>query len=149
MKEIQLPPDLEQMERLLLREPRAKPSAALRRRVLDDVRAELRQSVLDGLRAELRRERTLSTWRFAAAIAVSLLVSLSLLLSVLQATSFALQQREFAPSLSDIARQIQVISPQVSEKDSLHQAMLRQIGNEASSGTAVNRLLSEFKSHEP
>ena len=142
MKEIQLPADLERVERLLLCAPLAEPSAALRRRVLDDVRAELRQCVLDSLRSELRRQRAWSKWRFAAAVAATLLVALGLSLGV------ALQQRESTPTLSDIAWQIQQISPQVSEKDSLHQAMLR-IGDEASRGTGVNRLLSELQFHEP
>jgi len=149
MSEIQLPVDLERVERLLLREPPAEPSAALRRRVLDDVRSELRQSVLEGLRAELRREQRRSKWRFAVAVAATLLVGLGLSLSVLQATSFALQQREFPPTLSDIAWQIQQISPQVSKRDSRQQAMLRQIGDDASCGTAVNKLLSELQFHDP
>jgi hypothetical protein len=149
MKEIQLPAELEQVEQLLLREPLAEPSAALRRRVLDDVRAELRQSVLEGLRAELRREQRRTRWRFAAAAAAVLLVGLGLLLSVLQSTSFALQQHDFTPTLSDIAWQIQQISPQVSPKDSRQQAMLRQIGDEASSGTAVSKLLLELQFHHP
>jgi hypothetical protein len=149
MKEIRLPAELEQFEQLLLREPLAEPSAALRRRVLDDVRAELRQSVLDGLRAELRREQRRAKWRFASAAAAVLLVGLGLSLSVLQTTSFALQQHESTPTLSDIARQIQQISPQVSQKDSRQQAMLRQIGDEASCGTAVNRLLAELQYHHP
>ena len=149
MKEIRLPAELEQVERLLLCEPLAEPSAALRRRVLDDVRAELRQSVLEGLRAELRREQRRSKWRFVAAAAAVLLVGLGLSLSVLQTTSFALQQREFTPTLSDIARQIQQISPQVSQRDSRRQAMLRQIGDEASCGTAVSKLLCELQSHDP
>jgi len=145
MKAIQLPADLERVERLLLSEPLAEPSAALRRRVLDDVRAELRQCVLDSLRSELRRQRARSKWCFAAAVAAILLVSLG----VLQATSVALQQRESTPTLADIAWQIQQISPQVSEKDSLHQALLRQIGDEASCGTGVNKLLSELQYHKP
>lgn len=145
IREIRLPADLERVERLLLCEPLAEPSAALRRRVLDDVRSELRQSVIDGLRAELRREQVRSKWRLAVAICAMLLVALSFSLSILHATSFAMQQREFTPTLSNIAWQIQQISPQVSKKDSLHQAMLRQIGDEASSGTAVNRLLCELQ----
>ena len=116
------------MERLLLREPAAEPSAALRRRVLDDVRSELRQCVLDGVRSELRREQERAKWRFAAAFAATLLVGLGLSLGVLQATSFALQQRESTPTLSDIAWQLQQLSPQISATDSRHQAMLRQIG---------------------
>jgi hypothetical protein len=148
MKEIQLPADLERVERLLLRQPLAEPSAALRRRVLDDVRAELRQCVLESLQAELRRRRARAKWRFAAAVAATLLVALGLWLGVLQAANAAVQQSASTPTLSDIAWQIQQISPQVSRKDSLHQAMLRQIGNEASCGTAV-RLLAELQSHEP
>jgi hypothetical protein len=160
MMESRLPDELERVERLLLHGPRPEPSAALRRRVLDQVRSELRHTapvaapaktrpapnLLSGLRLQLRRRRQQrSKWQVAAAIAATLLITTSLSLSVLQATSFALQQREFNPTLADIAWQIQQIAPEVSKRDSEYQAKLRQIGSQASSGTAVNRLLTEFQ----
>jgi hypothetical protein len=158
-----LPEDLERVDRLLARAPRCEPSAALRRRVLDQVRAELRgvvpvfvsrniglpSSVLNGWQAQLRRRRQQSKWSLAGAIAATLVITVGLSLGVLQASSFALQQGELTPTLSDIAWRIQQIAPQVSQRDSEYQASLRQIGDDASRGTAVARLLSEFKSNDP
>jgi hypothetical protein len=163
MREPQLPEELERVERLLTHGPRPEPSASLRRRVLDQVRSELRGAVrvstnlglgfsgsaLNGLQSQLWRRRQRSKWQLAAAITATLLIAVSLSLGMLQASSFALQQREFTPTLSDIAWRIQQIAPQVSQRDSEYQASLRQIGNYASRGTAVNQLLSEFKSYDP
>jgi hypothetical protein len=78
-----------------------------------------------------------------------LLVGVSFSVNVFQATAFALKQQEFTPTLSDIARQIQQISPEVSKRDSEYQARLRQIGDEASNGTAVNRLLITLQTSIP
>jgi hypothetical protein len=160
MRESRLPNDLERVERLLMQGPRLDPSVVLRQRVLGQVHVELRKTVpvvaaakavrprmpRNGLRLQLWREQQRSEWRLAVAIAGTLLITVSLSLGVFQATSFALQQHEFTPTLSDIAWQLQQLSPQVSKRDSEYQAKLRQIGDEGNSGLAVSRLLCELQS---
>jgi hypothetical protein len=146
MENSRLPPDLERLECLLACGPRPEPSAALRQRVLDDVRAELRQRVLDNLRAELRRENARVRWRVAAACAASLLVGLSLSLAFVQVAGFGLQAPTTTPTIADVARQIQQISPEATRQTSLNQARLRQIAD-ASCGVILNNLFAETKSH--
>jgi hypothetical protein len=139
MNHLQLPPELERVERFLTCGPRPEPSAALRRRVLSDVRS------------ELRSERVLPRWRLAAAfatLAATLLVAISLLLGVLQATSFALQQRESSPSVYEVARRLQVLSPTLSREESLRQAALRQIGADGSCQTPLGDIPSEHHRHD-
>lgn len=131
MENSQLPPECEEVERLLACGPRPEPSAALRRRVLGSVQS------------ELRRERISAKWRSASAFAAALLVALGLSLGVLQATSFALQQRESPPSVFEVARRLQLLSPGLSREDSLRQATLRHIGAEASGGTPLGDVPSE------
>jgi hypothetical protein len=131
MEHLQLSPELERLERLLVGGPRPEPSAALRRRVLG------------GVKSELRSERILPRWRFAAAFAATLLVGLSLSFGVLQATSFALQQRELSPSVYEVARRLQQLSPGLSREESLRQAVLRQISAEVSCRTPLGEIPSE------
>jgi hypothetical protein len=150
MEDSQLSPELERVERLLAFGPRSAPSMALRRRVLDDVRAEMRRHVLDHLRTELRREQVRSSWWFAAACAATLLVGAGLSLSVMHAAGFALRPRASTPTVYDVARRLQQLSPEVSREDSLRQAMLRHVGAEASCGAAPNNtILAEPQSHDP
>lgn len=130
MESYPLPPEFEGLERLLACGPRPEPSAALRPRVLGSVRS------------ELHRECGSPKWQFAAAFAAVVLVGLGLSLGVLQATSFALQQRPSAPSVDEVARRLQVLSPGLSREDSLRQAMLRHIGAEASGRTTLSDLPS-------
>jgi hypothetical protein len=128
MEDSPLPPELERMEWILTRGPRPVPSAALRRRVLGSIRS------------ELHRERLRSKWRLAAAFAATLLLGLSLSLGAVQATSFALQQPEAPPSVAEIARRLQQLSPQLSHEESLRQAMLRGISPETSWPTNPDNL---------
>jgi hypothetical protein len=137
VENLQLPPELERLERFLACSPRPEPSAALRRRVLS------------GMRSELRSERILPIWRFAAAFAATLLVGLSLSLGVLQATSFALQQCDLSPSVSEVARRLQQLSPGLSREESLRLAVLRHIGAEASRQTPLGEIPSEHQCHDP
>lgn len=123
-------PELERLERLLASGPRPEPSAELRRRVLKSVRSELHGECIS------------SKWQSAAAFAATLLVGLGLSLGVLQATSFALQQRE-PPSVFEVARRLQVLAPGLSREDSLRQAALRHIGAEVSGRTTLSDLPSE------
>jgi hypothetical protein len=149
METSQLSPELERLERLLAFGPRPEPSTALRERVLDDVRAELRHCVLDRLRRELLREQRRSSWRFAAACAATLLLGLSLSLGAMHAAGFALQPPASTPTVYDVARQLQQLSPEVSQRDLLAQATLRQIGAEASCGKILNNIFAEAQSHDP
>ena len=126
-----LPPELAPVERLLARGPRPEPSAALRRRVLSIVRY------------ELHREPVSPRWRFAAAFAAAVFVGLGLSLGVLQTTSHALQPDPSPPSVYEIARRLQQLSPGLSREESLRQAALRHIGAEASGRTTLGELPSE------
>ena len=131
MEDMQLPPELERLERFLVSGPRSAPSAALRGRVLE------------GIRSELHREHTWSKWRFAAALAAALLVDLCLSLAVVQATCFALQQRESHPSVHEVARRIQQLSPDLSPEESLRRAVLVRIGAEMGSRTNLDDVLCQ------
>lgn len=125
-----LPNELKQIERLLLGGPRSAPSAALRGRVLADVRSEL-------VKSELARTRNSPGWRFAAAIAATLLVGLGFSLCAMQTTAFGLQRRESPLSINEIALRLQQLSPGLSHEESLRQAALRQIGVEVSCQTPL------------
>jgi hypothetical protein len=136
MEDFHLPPELEPLERLLACGPRPQPSAALRRRVLGNVRS------------ELRRERILPRWRFAGAFAAILLLGLSLSVGVLQATVFARQHRESPPSVYEVARRLQELSPGLSRPESLRQAVLRHIGAEVNCQTPLGEIPSEHERHD-
>ncbi len=131
MEILQLPRELERLERLLVCGPRPEPSVALRRRILSSVVS------------ELRSKRNFSRWRFAAAFAAALLVGLSLSLGIPQATVFAMQQRERSPSLCEVAKRLQQLSPGLSREESLRQAVLRQIGAAVNCRTPLGEIPSE------
>jgi hypothetical protein len=137
MENLQLPPEFEPLERLLACGPRPEPSTMLRQRVLS------------GVRSELRGDHMALEWRFAAAFAATLLVGLSLSLGVLQATSFALQQRESSPSLEEVAKRLRQLSPGLSRDESLRQAVLRLVGAEARCQTPLGDLPSQHEFHDP
>lgn len=145
MEDLQLPHELQRLERYLARGPRPAPSAALQRRVLRGVRSELHND----MRSELRGRRTLPTWRLVTAFAASFLVWLSLSLGVLQATGFALQQRDVSLSVSEVAWRLQQLSPGLSREESLRQATLRQIGAEVSCATPLGDIPTEQECHDP
>ena len=130
MEDLQLPPELERVERLLACGPRPEPSAALRRRVLG------------GVRSELRSGPFYPRGGLPAAFAATLLVGLGLSLGVLQATGFALQQRESPPSVYEVARRLQQLSPGLSREESLRQAAIRHIGAEVSRQTPLGEIPS-------
>jgi hypothetical protein len=137
MEDYPLLPELERFERLLSAGPQPEPSAALRRRVLR------------GVRSELRRDHNLSTWRFVASAAATLLVTVGLLLNVLQATGFARQQRVASPSVSEIARRLQELAPRLSREESLRQAALRHMGAEPGCRILLGDIFSEVEHHDP
>jgi hypothetical protein len=112
----------------------------------------LRQRVIRRMRCELHQERRLPTSRAAAAFAATLLVALSLWLGVLQARTIAMQQDQAPPSIEEIARELRQIAPTLSQAQSLRQAMLRQIGVEASGGTPlcdIPFITSDHEFHHP
>jgi hypothetical protein len=123
---------------------------ALRSRVLADVKSELAKPELakselisselvrsELAKSDLARTRHLPAWRFAAAIAVTLLVGLGFSLCIMQTTAFGLQRRESPLSLDEIAMRLQQLSPGLSRQESLRQAALRQIGVEANGQTPL------------
>ncbi len=149
MDNSQFPAELERVEHVLACAPRAEPSAVLRRRVLDDVREELRHCVLHRLRVELLREQKRSSRRFAVACAASFLVAVGLSIGGMHAAGVALKPPASAPTVADVAWQIQQLSPQISEKDSLLQATLRQVGPEAACGDILKNVFTDSKPHDP
>jgi hypothetical protein len=126
MEDLQLPPELERLEHFLARGPRARPSAALRQRVMADVRSELHRRVV------------VPKWRFVAAFAATFLMGVSLSLAVAQATSIALQPRESAPSLREVAKRIRHLSPDLSPEESVRRAMLLEIAARAGCRTSLS-----------
>lgn len=137
MQNLQLPPELKRLERFLTRGPRPVPSAALRQRVFSNVRS------------ELRSKRISSRWRFGVALAASLLVWLGLSLGAMQATVFALQHHEVSPSVFEVARRLQQLSPNLSREESLRQAVLRNIGAEVNCTTPLGDIPSVQECHDP
>ena len=73
MSDDSLPPELAELERQLIAVGRSDPAVDLRTRVLG------------GVRAELRREQQRQTWHYAAALAASALlpVSVSVMMSLM------------------------------------------------------------------
>ena len=140
--------ELEHVERLLACAPRPEPLTALRRRVLDDVHEELRHCVLHRLRVELLREQKRVSRRFAVACAATLLLAVGLSIGVMHAVGVGLKSPTSAPSVADVAWQLQQISPEMSQKDSLLQATLRQIGPDAACGDLLKNIFPDSKSHD-
>lgn len=139
MDELQLPPELEQLERLLASGPQ--PSPALRERVLRRMRGELRLE-------RRTRMRTVPAWRAAAAFAATLLVAMTLWMGVLQATAIATQHVQTPPSLEEIAQQLRQLSPTLSQPEALRQAFLRQISDGWRDGTPLVNVLLIPADHE-
>jgi hypothetical protein len=146
MENSRLAPELERVERLLACGPRAAPSPALRRRVLDSAQAELRQRMLNQLRTALRREEKRSVRRFVAACAATLLIGAGFVFGVAHGGRFTADAS--SPTVYDIARQLQQFSPEVSRKDLLVQAALRHIGSDASCDEILNNFFADKKSHD-
>ena len=103
MDNSQFPSELERVEHALACAPRPEPSAALRRRVLDDVREELRHCVLHRLRVELLRQQKRSNRRIAVACAASFLVAVGLSIGGMHAAGVALKPPASAPTVADVA----------------------------------------------
>jgi hypothetical protein len=141
--------DIERVERLLTLGPRSEPSLALRQRVLDDVRAELHRCLLDRLRVQLRREQKRASRRFAVACTATILVAVGLSIGVMHAAGVALRSSASVPSVTEVAWQLQQLSPEISQRDSVLQAAIRQVGPEATCGDILKNIFAETKSHDP
>jgi hypothetical protein len=139
--------ELDHLERLLTLGPRPEPSTALRQRVLDDFRAELHHRRLNRLRVQLLREQKRANGRFAVACAVTLLVAVGLSIGVMHAAGIALRPPASAPTVAEVAWQLQQLSPDISPRDSLVQATLRHIGPEATCRDVLKNIFADNKSH--
>jgi hypothetical protein len=143
-----LPSELERVERLLACAPRPEPSLALRRLLLGEIHEELRHCVLHRLRAELLRGQRRASRRLAAACATALLLVVGLSAGIMHAAGVPLKPPASAPSVVDVAWQLQQLSPQLSEKDSLLQAALRHVGPDAACGDVLKNLFTDTKSQD-
>ena len=121
----QLLPEIEQLEHMLASGPRPEPSPALR------------QQVLDSVWSELRCEHRMPKWRLAASVAAAVLVSLTLSLAVAQAAGVVLRQHRSLPSVHQVAKRIEKLSPDLSPEESLRQATLLQIAAEVGCRTKL------------
>jgi hypothetical protein len=148
MDPTRLPSECEQIEHLLGCAPRPEPSAALRWRVLADVHDELRHCVLHRLRVELRREQKRAGRRLALGCAAALLMAVGLAIGVMHAAGVPLNPPASAPSVADVAWQLQQLSPEMSQKDSLLQATLRQIGPNAGCEDLLKNIFPDTKSQK-
>ena len=148
MDNLRLPLELEHVERVLACAPRPEPSTALRPRVLDDVHEELRHCMLHRLRVELRREQRRASRRFAVACAAARLFAVDLSFGVMDAAGVALNPPASAPTVASVAWQLQQLSPEMSQKDSLLQATLRQVGPDAGCGDLLKNIFADAKSHD-
>jgi len=108
----ELPAELKGVERDLTGRPRPDPSA------------ELRQRVINGVRAELAQDRVRGRWAFAAAVAATVLVWANLSLCAVQATDYRLDIGAERPSADALAEQIRQLVPDISEREALRQAVL-------------------------
>lgn len=118
MENAPLPTELERLEHRLTHGPRSAPAAVLRWRVLA------------GVQSELHRQLVSLRWRFAAAVAATVLAILSFSLAAAQATSFARQQHESTLAVREVAKQIQHTLPDISPEESLRRAMLLEIAGQ-------------------
>lgn len=129
--------DLEGVERLLAAGPQPEPAPALRQRVLHHVRTELHRSapvLYRSMTVESRRNDVLPRWRLAAAAAAIVLVWASLSLTAAQVVFAAFQPQEPRRAVTNIAKQIQELSPDFLPDESLHEARLLQLAGEVASG---------------
>jgi hypothetical protein len=141
MNNFQSSSERESFERLLASGPRPVPSAELRQRVLDGVRAELRKNIFDVMRIELRREHIQSKLRFAAAFAATILVCLTISFGVIRSVRHSIAQEQSPPSIDNVAWRLQQISPGLSQDESELQVKLRYIGSESCGPTTLSDIL--------
>ena len=114
MEDRQLPPELRQLERDLTSRPLPDPPAALRLRMIGQVRVKLRQ------------DRFAARWGFAAAVAAVALLWINLSLSATQATDYGLRLGGQGQAVGELAEQMQQVLPELSPREALRQAILWQ-----------------------
>lgn len=114
MNHDRLPGELEALQRELTERDRPCPSANLRDRVLGNTRA------------QVRRDRRRSGWIFAGQAAAVALVWINLSLSVTRSTNLGITLGETPPSVDVLARQVQEILPDISQREAHRQALLLQ-----------------------
>jgi hypothetical protein len=112
----ELPHELQCIEGMLISAPRPEPSVVLRDRALR------------GMRRQFRRDTRWVRWRLAAAVAATVLVELTLSLAAVRATASVLPLRWSSPSVHEVARRVQELTPDISPEESLRRATLIQIG---------------------
>jgi hypothetical protein len=119
MAHYELPPELEDIERMFMREPRPEPGADLRWRILCDVSS------------ELSRMRNARIGRWILGFAAIFLVGLGISWGAILATQTWIQPNPVSPSLDNVADRLQQISPNLTHEESLRQAGMRHITIEA------------------
>lgn len=124
------------MERLLTRGRRPMPSAALRRRVLGD------------MRSELHGWRSRPNWRSAVAFAATFLLGVSLWLAAAHATCFALQGRSVSSPIREIAVQIRRLTPDIAPEEAVRRAMLVEIASQVGCRTPLGDQLDAIQGIE-
>jgi hypothetical protein len=111
-----LPPDLLALERALAARPRPEPSAGLRDRVLTAAERER-----PGPRTGPERRDFV---RFAAATAAAALLAINLSASLANNTDWHLSARADGPAVADVAGRLRELTPDVSEREAVRQALL-------------------------
>jgi hypothetical protein len=122
--------DLEHVERLLAHASGAMPSAALRRRVLANVRTELR-----GARFGV-------AWRLAGAVAATIVLCVGISFAA-QAAGFPPRPTELGAPVRELAGQIHRLTPDISPEESVRRALLIEIGNQVGSRTPLSESLQK------
>jgi hypothetical protein len=117
MEDLQLPPELQKLERDLVGRTVPEWSANLRSRVLDD------------MRARLRVERSRSRWQFALAVAATVLIWINLSMSATQATDYRLRTDGDGQSIEKLSDEIRRLAPELSARETRREALLLQAGS--------------------
>lgn len=144
MEDLQLPPELEQIERCLREGPRPRPSSTLRYRVVTGVRAELRSRQIRWYSAPAWQVLRHSTplWQVLVAFAASFLITITLTLTIVQACRYFFGSYKPASSIGDVAKEIRQLSPDISSEESVRRAALVGIGTEVGSWSPLSDSLS-------
>jgi hypothetical protein len=118
MDDLDLSPELRELERALAARPRPAPPA------------ELRDRVIGQMQVGLRRNGPRSRWSFVAAVAVAAAVWINLSLSATLTTDFDRRSHGAASPVGQVAEEIRLLLPELSENEALRQAvMLRATSN--------------------
>ena len=116
MGQSELPDNLGEIECWLKAMDRPEPSAALRTRVMADVRG------------QLRRDHRQRTWSYAATLAASVLIWLNLSLSAATVTDYRLRAHDQTEVVVCLGAGIRALLPEMSEREAARQALLLRCG---------------------